>query len=332
LPDYTQRGLIAEEGMATENPHAGEVPSGGEWRRLNDRPGNPVLCREQTVYAIQGGNGRRVRALFISDTHLGCKYANVDALLRLLHVKSPDYIYLVGDIVDGWRLKKSWHWRPRYTQVLQRLINLAQGGTQLFYTPGNHDEFMRAFAGNLGLLQVADEFVHETATGQYYLVTHGDLFDDIERRAKWLSLIGSLAYDGLCRLDHCVNMIRRWCGLPARQFSAAVKRCVKGAVRFVSQFEQRLVKHARSRGCDGVICGHVHTPTITKYGSITYCNAGDWVESRTAMVEYEDGQIALVSGEQLVPDIRRPQPEELADREGFSGRTASPALSPKTLK
>jgi UDP-2,3-diacylglucosamine pyrophosphatase LpxH len=265
------------------------------------------------MYTIQGGDGRHVRSLFISDVHLGCKYARVDGLLKLLHTSAPDRIYLVGDIIDGWRLKKSWNWQPRHTQVLRRLFDLAQTGTQIFYTPGNHDEFMRAFAYNLGFLEVCDEFVHETVGGQYYLVTHGDLFDDVELRAKWLSVLGSFAYDGLCWLDNWFNVVRRWCGLPPRQYSAAIKRRVKRAVKFVSDFERRLVKHARLRGCDGVICGHIHTPTVTKYGSITYCNAGDWVESRTALVEYDDGQVALISGDQLVTDDRRQQPEPLVN-------------------
>jgi UDP-2,3-diacylglucosamine pyrophosphatase LpxH len=272
------------------------------------------------MYAIQGSTGRRVRTLFVSDAHLGCRYANVESLLHLLHTNQPESIYLVGDIIDGWRLRKYGHWPPLHTQILRRLLDIGRAGTRIYYTPGNHDEFMRSFALDFGFLEVANEFVHETAIGQYYLVTHGDRFDDVELRAKGLSLLGSFAYDRLCAINGWINLVRRGLGLAHSRFSSIVKRRVKRAVRFVSDYEQRLSRHARSLGCDGVICGHVHTPTITQHGGITYCNTGDWVESRSALVEYTDGQLELIYGDQIVPAA--PPAEKIADA---PARTREPA-------
>jgi len=237
---------------------------------------------------------RRVRTVFISDTHLGCRYSQAEPLLAFLSQIEPDYLYLVGDIIDGWRLRKAWHWRPVYNRIVSRLLELAQRGTQLRYTPGNHDAFLREFLSDYGFIDIADEFIHYTADERRLLVLHGDRFDTVEIRAQWLSVLGSFAYDSLMWVDNQINRLRRLAGLETCHFSGYVKRRVKRAVRFVSSFEERLARHGRETHCDAVVCGHVHTPQVATYDGLGYFNTGDWVENRTALVEWNDGSLELV--------------------------------------
>ncbi|MDX1947093.1 MAG: UDP-2,3-diacylglucosamine diphosphatase [Pirellulaceae bacterium] len=236
---------------------------------------------------------QRVRSVFISDTHLGCRYSQAEPLLAFLSEIEPDYLYLVGDILDGWRLARRWHWRPVFSKVLARLIALGQRGTQLRYAAGNHDAFLRDFLHDFGFLEIADEFVHYTADERRLLVLHGDRFDDVEIRAQWLSVVGAIAYDSLMWTNSLVNRLRGLAGLGPCQFAGYVKRRVKRAVTFVSRFEERLAQHARQRHCDGVVCGHVHTPMVAERSGLAYFNTGDWVENRTALVELRDGRLEL---------------------------------------
>ncbi|MCL4206455.1 MAG: UDP-2,3-diacylglucosamine diphosphatase [Pirellulaceae bacterium] len=239
-------------------------------------------------------NVTRVRSIFVSDVHLGCRYAHAGALLDFLMQHDPEYVYLVGDVIDGWQLKRRWHWRPEYNQIFHRLIDLARQGTRVCYAPGNHDAFLRSFLQDFGLIEVADQFIHRAADDSRYLVLHGDQFDDVELRAPWLSVVGSVAYDVLLWADRQINRLRRWFGWARRSYSADVKARVKGAVKFVSHFEDRLARHAVAERCDGVICGHIHTPTITRHQGITYCNTGDWVENCSALVEHQDGRMQIL--------------------------------------
>lgn len=251
---------------------------------------------------------RRVRAIFISDVHLGCKYAQAEALLAFLSQHQPQTIYLVGDIIDGWRLKNSWHWEPVYNQILRRLWELAASGTQLCYAPGNHDSFLRQYLEDFGFVRVANEFIHEAADGRRYLVLHGDQFDNIEIRSQWLSVIGAFAYDSLMWSNGLVNRVRRACGLSSWAFSKHVKQRVKQAVTFVSNFEARLAQHAAAQACDGIVCGHIHTPTLREELGITYANTGDWVENRSALLEYDDGTLEVIhlteQGTELIDPTR----------------------------
>lgn len=240
------------------------------------------------------GPGRQIRSVFLSDTHLGCRWSQAESLLAFLREIEPQYLYLVGDIIDGWRLRRRWHWQPVYSRILARLVELGLSGTQVRYTPGNHDAFVREFAHDYGFLEVADSFLHEGADGRSYLVLHGDRFDTVEIRAQWLSVVGALAYDALMWVNGQVNWIRSLLLLEAWQFSARLKRTVKQAALFVSSFEERLARHAREAECDGVICGHVHTPAETTRHGLAYFNTGDWVEHRCALLEYADGTMELV--------------------------------------
>jgi UDP-2,3-diacylglucosamine pyrophosphatase LpxH len=241
-----------------------------------------------------GWSRTRLRSVFVSDVHLGCRYSQAEPLLAFLQAIQPEYLYLVGDIIDGWRLARNWHWRPEFSRILARLLELGRSGTQLRFTPGNHDAFLREFADDFGFVEVADSFVHKAADGRQFLVLHGDRFDDIELQAQWLSYFGAWAYDALLWFNAQVNACRRVFRLEPRQYSTRIKQRVKQAVTFVSRFEQRLARAARDADCDGVVCGHVHTPASTHHDGLAYFNPGDWVEHRSALVERAGGHLELV--------------------------------------
>lgn len=244
--------------------------------------------------AVGSGTPKRVRTLFLSDTHLGCRYARAETLLEFLNSVKPDRLYLVGDIVDGWRLRKSWYWSDTYTAIVRRILELLDGGTQVFYTPGNHDEFLRQFVRDLGRVTLADEIVHETADGRKLLVIHGDQFDTVVRHARWLSLVGDVGYNFLLWFNGVFNACRQRLGFGYWSLSAYIKHKVKQATSAISRFEDAVARHARDRHCDGVVCGHIHTPAIHHHDDLTYYNTGDWVESCTALVEDWDGELQLI--------------------------------------
>ncbi len=237
---------------------------------------------------------QKLRSVFLSDIHLGSRYSQAESLLDFLNAIQPEHLYLVGDIIDGWRLKHRWHWRPVFNQILPRLLELGRSGTQVRFTPGNHDAFFREFTHDFGFLEIADTFCHHTADGRRFLVLHGDRFDDVELRTPWLSYVGSWAYETLLWLDAHINQVRSLFGCEQHSFSADIKRRVKQAVMFVSRFEQRLRQAAFEAGCDGVICGHVHTPAVSLQQGLAYFNTGDWIEHRTALVEHDDGRMEIV--------------------------------------
>jgi len=238
---------------------------------------------------------RHFRSLFISDLHLGTKGAQADALLEFLKGHDADTIYLVGDIVDGWRLRSSWYWPQAHNDVVQKLLRKARKGTRIVYIPGNHDEFLREFCGiHFGDIEVCDSTVHEAADGRRYLVLHGDAFDMVVRHAKWLAFLGDWAYEIALALSTRVNIVRRRLGFTYWSLSAWAKARVKNAVNYIGSFEETLAAEAERHGVDGVICGHIHTAAIRDFGGFTYINTGDWVESCTAVVEHEDGRMELI--------------------------------------
>lgn len=249
--------------------------------------------RNPAVRKNQGWDGRVVRSLFVSDVHLGCRHAQAEPFLELLERFEPRYLYVVGDFIDGWKLKRRWRWLPVYDRILQRLLALKRGGAELLYTPGNHDAFLRNFLANFGVIEIRDQFVHVTADGRRFLVTHGDQFDKVEQSMPWLSLIASYAYDVLLSTNWIVNKLRGKKHDPYA-FCGMVKRRVKYLVSHVSEFEEKVIESALESNCDGIICGHVHAPRIIELGGLAYCNTGDWVENCSALVEYEDGSMDLV--------------------------------------
>jgi len=237
---------------------------------------------------------RPIRAIFVSDLHLGCRYANAAALRSFLKGKKPEYLYLVGDILDGWKLKRGFYWNDSYSFLVRRIIGLLKHGTIIRYCPGNHDEFLRDFLYHFGTVEIADEFIHHTADGRRALVLHGDQFDTVVRHHRWLTLLGDIGYDVLLVVNRIFNAIRKRCGCGYWSLSAYIKRQVKRATSFISNFEDVVTRYADSKNCDAVICGHIHTPKLSTVNGVSYCNTGDWVESCTALVEYADGSFELI--------------------------------------
>ena len=235
-----------------------------------------------------------IRSIFVSDVHLGCRYTHADALLQFLRGHEPEHLYLVGDIIDGWRLRRGWYWTDTYTYLLRHIVGLMKRGTRVYYTPGNHDEFLRCYLHDLGSIQIADELVHHTADGRRLLVMHGDQFDTAVRHAPWLAHLGDTGYNLLLGMNIVFNGVRRRLGMEYWSLSAAIKRRVKQATSFVSNFETLITQHAADRGCAGVVCGHIHTPRISRREGVDYYNTGDWVESCTALVEHGDGTLELL--------------------------------------
>jgi UDP-2,3-diacylglucosamine pyrophosphatase LpxH len=238
---------------------------------------------------------RQYRSIFISDLHLGTRGCKAEFLLDFLRYNEADNIYLVGDIIDCWRLKKTWYWAQSHNDVVQKLLRKARKGTRVIYVPGNHDEPLRDYDGMaFGGVVVANEIVHITADGKRYLVAHGDAFDGVIKYAKWLAYLGDSAYSLALTLNHWYNHFRVSLGLQYWSLSAYLKTQVKDAVKFISDFETAMAAEARRHGYDGVICGHIHKAESRMIDGVHYCNDGDWVESCTALVEHLDGRLEIV--------------------------------------
>ena len=237
----------------------------------------------------------RVRTLFLSDIHLGTKGCQAELLLDFLREVDADEIYLVGDIVDGWKLRSGWYWPQAHNDVVQKLLRKVRKGSRLVYVPGNHDEFLRDFLDmHFGGIEVQDQVLHEAADGRRYLVIHGDQFDLVMRHAKWLAFLGDGAYEAALFVNTHLNRVRRRLGLTYWSLSAWAKLRVKNAVNFISRFEELLAAEARRLGADGVICGHIHHAADRPIGDLRYLNTGDWVESCTGLVEHYDGRIEVL--------------------------------------
>lgn len=235
------------------------------------------------------------KTLFLSDIHLGSKGCQAELLIDFLRQHEAEKIYLVGDIVDGWRLKRGWYWPQPHNDVVQKLLRKARKGTEIIYVPGNHDEFLRGFFGShFGGVEVRDRDMHETADGRTLLIIHGDQFDVVVRHAKWLAHLGDWAYVTALAINTWVNRIRRTIGLPYWSLSKWAKMKVKDAVNFIGEFERALAREANEVGADGVVCGHIHHAVIAEREGIQYINTGDWVESCTAIVEAHDGTLSLI--------------------------------------
>ena len=238
---------------------------------------------------------QRYRTIWISDVHIGTRQCQAKMLLDFLRWNNCDYLYLVGDIIDGWNLRKNWYWRDVDNDVIQAILRIAQSGTQVFYIPGNHDEAARDYCGfEFGGIKVCGEAIHRMADGREFLVIHGDEFDGVVKYSKWLAHLGDRAYAIALRLNHWFNYFRRRLGYPYWSLSAYLKHVVKNAVSYISRFELAVADAARSRGVHGVVCGHIHKAEIREIDDVLYCNDGDWVESCTALVEHQDGALEII--------------------------------------
>lgn len=237
----------------------------------------------------------KYRTLFLSDFHLGMRNTQAELLLDFLRRHDAETIYLVGDVVDGWRLARSWYWPQVHNDVVQKLLDKGRNGARIIYVPGNHDEMLREYCGHtFGAVALKKNDIHELADGRRYLIMHGDEFDVVVRHAKWLALLGDWAYRVVLVLNGYVNVIRRRMGFQYWSLSSWLKVKVKHAVNYIGEFESALVTEARRRGVDGVICGHIHCPSETMMNDIHYLNCGDWVESCSAIVEHHDGRLELI--------------------------------------
>jgi UDP-2,3-diacylglucosamine pyrophosphatase LpxH len=257
---------------------------------------------------------RQFRTIWISDVHLGTRGCNAELLIDFLDSTDSDTLYLVGDIIDGWRLKKRFYWPSAHNDIVWRVLKRARRGTRIVYIPGNHDEMFRQFAGlSFGGVEIRRQAIHETADGRKLLVLHGDEFDAIMLAHRWLASVGDAAYGLLMRLNVAVNAVRRQMGLPYWSLSKVAKHKVKNAVAFIGRFEQVVAHEAGLRGVDGVVCGHIHTAEMREIGGTRYYNDGDWVESCTALVEHRDGEMEVLHwADEIAARHTRPQPARLA--------------------
>lgn len=243
-----------------------------------------------------------IKTLFISDVHLGSRHSATGELLEFLSLvaegPAPEKIYIVGDFIDGWKLKRNWLWDDRASLVIRKILGFIRRDTQIYWVSGNHDEFIREFIEDFhlidfGHIHIGNEFLHTTAAGETLLVTHGDMFDLVTKYARWLCHLGSIGYETLLWLNKVTNWCRRVVGLRRWSLSKAVKYNVKRACTFIANFEECLTTYARERDCTGVVCGHIHHPELRAADGFTYANTGDWVESCTAIYETHAGSLEL---------------------------------------
>lgn len=255
----------------------------------------------------------KCRTLWLSDIHLGTKDCKAGVLLDFLREYDAEKIYLVGDVIDGWSLRRQWYWPPSHSTVIQKILRKSRKGTNVIFIPGNHDEFLRPYVGlSFGDIKLLQNDIHTTADGKRLLIMHGDEFDNVIAYAKWLTHLGDYMYMQLLAINRWLNFIRRKMGLSYWSLSATIKHRVKKAIQIVSNFELYLSNMAERHQVDGVVCGHIHHPEIKTVGSVLYCNDGDWVENCTALVEWFDGSLEIV---RWVSDGGVPEP---AGEEKFS--------------
>jgi UDP-2,3-diacylglucosamine pyrophosphatase LpxH len=251
---------------------------------------------------------RQFRTLFLSDVHLGTRGCQAERLVDFLRHHDAETIYLVGDIVDGWQLRSSWHWPQPHNDVLQKLLRKVRKGTRIIYLPGNHDEFLREYCGmRFGGIEIVDTAVHVGADGRRYLVVHGDLFDIVIKHARWLAVLGDKAYEAAITANMLFNKVRRLFGLTYWSLSKWAKLKVKNAVKFIGEFERTLAAEAHRQKVDGIICGHIHHPTIQDKSGIRYVNCGDWVESCTAVAEHPDGSLEIITWTAVEHETEEPR-------------------------
>jgi UDP-2,3-diacylglucosamine pyrophosphatase LpxH len=250
--------------------------------------------RTRRALAVRLTGPRRLPAVFLSDLHLGTRGCQAELALDVLTQFEADVYYLVGDIIDGWRLRASWYWPQAHNDIIQKLLRKVRHGARMIFVPGNHDEFARQFIGqSFGGIEIVRNSLHVTADGKRYLVLHGDEFDVVVRHSKWLAHLGDWAYVTALFINTHFNAVRRWLGFGYWSFSAWAKLKVKNAVNFIGSFERELAAEAARRGAEGVICGHIHHPALREIEGVTYVNTGDFVESCSFVVEHGDGRLEV---------------------------------------
>ena len=243
---------------------------------------------------------QRYRAIWISDIHLGTPGCQANYLLDFLRHNESDFLYLVGDIIDGWQLKRRWYWSQAHNDVVQKILRKARKGTHVTYIAGNHDEALRHVLGySFGEIDICDEAIHTLHDGRRLLVVHGDLYDGVVQQAKWLALLGDQLYTVILKLNRWFNHVRAKLGMGYWSLSQYLKHKTKNAVNFITDFEAAVAREARDRGYQGVVCGHIHKPAIKTLDGVLYCNDGDWVESLSALVETYEGELKIIEWQRL---------------------------------
>ena len=237
---------------------------------------------------------KRLRAVWISDIHLGTRSSSVALLLDFLREHDFETLYIVGDLIDIWQMRRGIYWPQQHNDVVQKILRKSRKGTRVIYIPGNHDEMISSFYGAYGNITIQKHAIHRTADGRRILVIHGHELDTVVQNVKWLAFIGDVGYQFLLSLNPLINFIRRRFGRGYWSLSAYVKQRVKDAVSFIGKFEAAVVKYAERYHVDGVLCGHIHSASIREFGRVTYYNCGDWVETCSALVEHLDGRIEIV--------------------------------------
>lgn len=273
------------------------------------------------------GNARRsYRTVWISDVHLGTKGCNAELLIDFLDNVDSETMYLVGDIIDGWRLKKKFYWPSAHNDIVWRIMKRARRGTRVVYIPGNHDEMFRQFTGlNFGGIEIRRAAFHDTADGRRLMVLHGDEFDAVMLSHRWLAFVGDHAYHFMMKCNVAVNTVRRWMGKPYWSLSKAAKHKVKNAVEFIGKYEEVVARAAGERGVDGVVCGHIHTAEFRMFEHngkpVEYWNDGDWVEGCNALVEHHDGRMEILHWPE---EMKR----RIAEGEAAAATAEAPATDP----
>lgn len=275
---------------------------------------------------------QKVRTAWISDIHLGTRGANAGALLDFLRDYDSEVLYVVGDLIDIWQLRRGIYWPQQHNDIIQKILRKARKGTRVVYIPGNHDEMVAQFVGLYGNIVVENQVIHETADGRRILVIHGHELDTVVQNIKWLAVLGDVGYQFLLSLNPLINFFRRRFGLGYWSLSAYAKKRVKDAVSFIGRFEEEVVRYAANHKVDAVLCGHIHSAAIRKIGATTYYNCGDWVESCTALIERLDGEIELIKYDPLVRRDTTSSPELEAVPSSVAAAVPAASLSPASVE
>ena len=256
---------------------------------------DPPAARQKSVRLVRAPAPRRVRTAWVSDLHLGTRTSNAEAFLDFLRGHEIETLYIVGDLIDVWQLRRGIYWPQAHNDVIQKILRAARKGTRVIYIPGNHDEFVERFCGTYAEISIQKHAIHATADGRRILVMHGHELDTVVQNARWLAFAGDVGYQFLLSLNPAINFFRRRFGCGYWSLSAYAKKRVKDAVSFVGKFEEAIVRYAKRYEVEAVLCGHIHSAAVRQFGDVTYYNCGDWVETCSALIETDEGAIELLN-------------------------------------